>query len=91
VGSGLVLQNCAGITVVNGGGTIANAAITGVAVTCTTLTARFLFTANTSQGSASTPPRISAYAINAGTGALTLINTVAAGDMPRFPELVGLQ
>jgi 6-phosphogluconolactonase (cycloisomerase 2 family) len=109
-------QNC---TVASASGTITSAAVSSVAVTCTTLTAKFLYTANTgahnvsayainpntgaltpvpgspfaadqaplfmsanragtalyvaNQGSSSAPPRISAYSINGGTGALTAV------------------
>lgn len=62
--SGGPAQNC---TVTSGSGTVGTAAVTTVNVTCTTQTAKFLYVPNRDSNN------ISAYSINATTGALTAI------------------
>jgi 6-phosphogluconolactonase len=68
-------QTC---SVTNGSGTVANAAITNVAVSCRTLVAKFIYVPNTNSGN------VSAYTINANTGALSAVagSPFAAGISP---------
>jgi 6-phosphogluconolactonase (cycloisomerase 2 family) len=71
------LQTC---SVTSGSGTVASAAIASVAVTCVTKMAKFLYVAN--QNSAN----VSAYSINASSGALTEIagSPFTTAPTPRF-------
>jgi 6-phosphogluconolactonase len=57
-------QNC---VVANGSGTVGTAAVTNVTVTCTTQVAKFLYVPNTGSND------VSAYTIDATTGALTAV------------------
>jgi 6-phosphogluconolactonase (cycloisomerase 2 family) len=58
------LQNC---SVTNGSGTVSNAAVSSVAVTCVTRLAKFLYVTNPGSNN------LSAYTINGSTGALTAV------------------
>ncbi len=57
-------QTC---SVTNGSGTVANAAITNVSISCRTLVSKFIYVPNSGSGN------VSAYAINASTGALSAV------------------
>ncbi|KAF7960262.1 hypothetical protein AWV80_35365 [Cupriavidus sp. UYMU48A] len=68
-------QTC---TVTAGSGKIANAAVNGVAVTCSPVIARFAYVLNITSAS------VSAYAVNATIGALSAVGSpVATGMGPR--------
>jgi YVTN family beta-propeller protein len=62
--SAVPAQSC---VVSGGGGTVTNAAVTTVSITCTTLVAKFVYVANSGSNN------VSAYTINAATGALTAV------------------
>jgi 6-phosphogluconolactonase len=57
-------QTC---SVTNGSGTVASSTVTNVAVSCRTLVAKFIYVPNPGSGN------VSAYAVNANTGALTAV------------------
>jgi 6-phosphogluconolactonase len=70
-------QRC---SVTNGSGTVASAAVTTINVACTTQVAKFLYSASSGSDD------VSAYAINAATGALTAVtgSPFSTDDAPLF-------
>jgi 6-phosphogluconolactonase len=70
-----VAQSC---SVSNGGGTVSNAAVVNVTVSCRTLVGKFGYTVNPNSNA------VSGYSINAATGALSEIagSPFAAGESP---------